>query len=305
MGFVILKKKICSIVLAVVFSICFLSGCILDEWQERSVSPLPEAASPTVSQTEAPVSGEMVVSFIDVGQGDASFICLPDGKTMLIDAGVSDAGKKLVKLLEASNCQKIDYLIATHPHADHIGGMKKIVESFEIGEIYMPRASTNTKTYEKLLESIAERGLKIKAARAGMQICPGVEILAPNGAEYENLNNYSVVIKITNGNTKFLFMGDAEILSEDEILQGGYDVSADVIKVGHHGSGTSSGNTFVAAVGAKYAVFSVGTDNSYNHPHRFVVEKWKNAGAEICRTDERGTVTFRSDGKTLQMTTEK
>lgn len=311
-----MKKTISAVILIVVLCFSLLSGCILDELPETKSPPVAPFSTNTGAPLKKPspqngnsvspgLSGELTVSFIDVGQGDSAFIELPDGKTMLIDAGVSEAADTILRLIQEKGYKKIDYLIATHPHADHIGGMKKVIKNFDIGEIYMPKASNNTKTYEKLLEAIAERGMKIKTAKAGMKICEGIELLAPNGASYEDLNNYSVVLRIVNGSHRFLFMGDAEILSENEILNAGFDVRADVVKVGHHGSGTSSGNDFVSAVQAKYAVFSVGDDNSYNHPHIFVVEKWKKAGAQICRTDEMGTITFRSDGTALEMTAEK
>ena len=311
-----MKKKLCPIILIVVLCISMFSGCILDEMNESAelTASINSRSSAAPVKTFAPdedvsakpgLVGELTVSFIDVGQGDSAFIELPNGKTMLIDAGVSDAGDKITKFIQKKGYQRIDYLIATHPHADHIGGMKKVIKNFDIGEIYMPKASTNTKTYEKLLEEISERGLKIKTAKAGVSICDGIEILAPNSTNYEDLNNYSVVLRLLNGENSFLFMGDAEILSENEILNAGFDVSADVIKVGHHGSGTSSGNEFVNAVQAKYAVFSVGDDNNYNHPHIFVVEKWKKAGAQICRTDEMGTVIFNSDGTNIEMISEK
>ncbi len=311
-----MKKSVVTVVLIFIFCISFFSGCILDDWKETGTPPAPASTETAAASGKTPnpqedvsvkpgLSGELTVSFLDVGQGDSAFLELPDGKTMLIDAGPSDAGDKIVSFIQKKGYRKIDYLIATHPHADHIGGMKKVLKNFKIGEIYMPKASTNTKTYEKLLEEISDQGLKIKTAKAGLSLCDGIELLAPNGGGYEDLNNYSVVLRIINGQNRFLFMGDAEILSETEILDAGFDVRADVIKVGHHGSGTSSGNEFVSAVQANYAVFSVGDDNSYNHPHIFVVEKWKKAGAQTCRTDEMGTITFRSDGTAIEMTSEK
>lgn len=307
-------KKIFTIIAALILCISVLSGCFLDDKTANSTFTAAPAAKKSAqanratadpSLNEPNIPGNLRVSFIDVGQGDSAFIELANGKTMLIDAGVSQAEDKIIQLIKDKGYSKIDYLVATHPHADHIGGMRKVVKSFKIGEIYMPKAATNTKTYEKLLTEISDKGLSIHTAKAGMTIQDGVEILAPNAAAYDDLNDYSIVIKITNGSNKFLFLGDTQILSENEILNAGFDVSADVVKVGHHGSGTSSGSEFVNAVHAKYAIFSVGDHNNYNHPHIFVVEKWKNSGAETLRTDEKGTITFISDGTHLTMQTEK
>lgn len=259
-------------------------------------------AAPTEIPTEPPIEREKItIHFLDVGQGDSAFIELPGGKTMLIDASVSKASDKIVSFISQKGYDKIDYLVATHPHADHIGGMQAVVEAFDIGEIYMPRATTNTKTYENLLLAIADKGMKIKAASAGKTICEGVEIIAPNSDKYDEMNDYSVVVKITHDNRKFLFMGDAEVLSEKEIMTAGFDVSADVVKVGHHGSGTSSSEAFVKATGAKYAIFSVGEGNSYNHPHHFIVERWEKSGAAVYRTDLSGDIEVVSDGVSLEV----
>lgn len=272
-------------------------------------SEVTETASPTnapvLDGNNAADNKSLKITYLDVGQGDSAFVELSNGKTMLIDASETIASDDIISYISECGYKKIDYLVATHPHADHIGGMRAVVEAFDIGEIYMPKVSRNTLTYERLLLSIASKNLRIKAATAGMSICEGVDIIAPNSEKYEDLNNYSIVIKITHGNRKFLFMGDAEALSENEIMSAGFDVSADVVKVGHHGSGTSSTESFIKATGAKYAVFSVGEGNSYNHPHSFVVERWQNAGAGIYRTDLSGNISVTSDGVNINIISEK
>lgn len=322
-------KKIFLLFIATVICVSCLAGCggiFSDDGNEsgkdkanNAVSGSTAVANVTPSWTEipSPTNGNSAnpthkpyeksikITYLDVGQGDSAFVEFPNGKTMLIDASESKASDDIISFISRQGYTKIDYLIATHPHADHIGGMKDVIETFDVGEIYMPKASTNTKTYEKLLMAIADKGKKIKAASAGMSICDGVDILAPNSAKYEEMNNYSVVIKITYGNNKFLFMGDAETLSENEILNAGFDVSADVIKVGHHGSGTSSGAKFVKATGAKYAVISVGEGNSYNHPHTFIVDRWQSTGATIYRTDLSGNISVTSNGVNIDIMTEK
>ncbi|MGN0470236.1 MAG: ComEC/Rec2 family competence protein [Acutalibacteraceae bacterium] len=261
--------------------------------------------SMTVSNTENS-SRNLISHYIDVGQGDSEFIELPDGTTMLIDAGTADYGETVVDYIKNLGYSKIDYLVGTHPHADHIGGMQKVVQSFDIGSVYMPKASTNTKTYENLLTEIKNKGLKIKSAKAGVSIISEdnlkVDILAPNSSEYDELNNYSAVVKITYKNNKFLYMGDAEKLSEDEIKA---DVSADVIKIGHHGSTSSSSKNFVKKVKPQYAVICVGKDNSYGHPKDTIIKRWKDIGAKILRTDEDGSITITSDGSNITVNTEK
>ena len=253
----------------------------------------------------------LAVNFLDVGQGDCEFIQLPDGKCMLIDAGVSDSASKIAAKISELGYEKIDYLIATHPHADHIGGMKRIVDSFEIGEIYMPKALTDTKTFENLLLAISDKGLSINTAKAGKVLYDSddlkIEFLAPVSDTYKDLNNYSAVIRLQYGNTVFLFTGDAEELAEGEMLNA-YPKSAlkaDVLKVGHHGSNTASSADFINAVMPKYAVIEVGEGNSYNHPHAEAVNILNAVGAEILRTDLKGNITIISNKTSLTVQCEK
>lgn len=246
----------------------------------------------------------LVVHFLDVGQGDSIFIEMPDSKTMLIDAGVNMLGKSIMSYINSQGYSKIDYLVATHPHADHIGSMAYIVRNMDIGEIYMPKVSTTTKTYENLLESIADKGLRIKSAKAGVSIIDtedfNADIVAPATIKENDLNNCSAVIKMTYNETSFLFTGDAE---EEELSEIDADISANVLKVGHHGSSTSTNKDFVKRVCPEIAVISLGADNKYGHPHKSTLKYLKNAGAEIYRTDEDGTVKITSDGQNISVET--
>lgn len=253
----------------------------------------------------------LTVNFLDVGQGDSEFIQLPDGKCMLIDAGISENAGKIASKISELGYEKIDYLITTHPHADHIGGMKRIVENFEIGEIYMPKASTNTKTFENLLQAISDKGLSINTAKAGKVLYESddlkIEFLAPISDSYKDLNNYSAVIRLQYGNNVFLFTGDAEELAEGEILNA-YSKSAlkaDVLKVGHHGSSTASSADFINTVLPKYAVIELGEGNSYNHPHKEAINNLNAVGAEILRTDLNGNITIVSDKVNITVQCEK
>lgn len=246
------------------------------------------------------------VHYLDVGQGDSIFIELPNNETMLIDAAESYQSENIINYLKNLNYQKIDYVIGTHPHTDHIGGLKDIINTFEIGKIYMPKVVSTTKTYENLLMTIKDKNLKINTAKAGTSIIDTdalkINILAPNNSTYTELNNYSVVTKITYGSTKFLFMGDAEKLSENEIKE---NVTADVIKIGHHGSNTSSSIDFIKKVNAKYGIISVGLNNKYNLPKEEIITNWENSGTKIYLTSINGTVRASSDGTNIKIESEK
>ena len=246
------------------------------------------------------------VHYLDVGQGDSIFIELPNNETMLIDAAESYQSENIINYLKNLNYQKIDYVIGTHPHTDHIGGLKDIINTFEIGKIYMPKVGSTTKTYESLLMAIKDKNLKINTAKAGTSIIDTdtlkINILAPNNSIYTELNNYSVVTKITYGTTKFLFMGDAEKLSENEIKE---NVTADVIKIGHHGSNTSSSIDFIKKVNAKYGIISVGLNNKYNLPKEETITNWENSGTKIYLTSTNGTIRASSDGTNIKIESEK
>jgi len=249
---------------------------------------------------------DIKVHYIDVGQADSIFIELTSNRTMLIDAAESDNSDKIIDYIKNLGYNTIDYLVATHPHADHIGGMKDVVEEFDIVEVYMPKAVTTTKTYENLLKAIDSKNLKIKTAKAGVNIIEDsdliIDIIAPNKDKYDDLNNYSACIKLTYKDVSYLFMGDAEVTSEKEINS---NIDVDVLKVGHHGSDTSSGNSFLNKVSPSYAIISVGSDNSYGHPHKEVLNRLEDVGATIYRTDLNGSIIVSTDGKDIGITTEK
>lgn len=246
------------------------------------------------------------VNYIDVGQGDAIFIELPNKESMLIDAGETYEADNVVNYIRKLGISKIDYIVGTHPHTDHIGGLEEVIATFDVSSIYMPKAISTTKTYEDLLAMISNKGLKVKAAKSGVVILDEdnlkVEFLAPSSDSYSELNNYSAVVKITYLDNSFLFMGDAEVLSEDEIKK---DVSADVIKVGHHGSDTSSSLSFVKRVNPDYAIIMVGEGNSYNHPNLSIINRYERVGAKVLRTDLDGNIVCVSDGSKVNCSGDK
>ncbi len=303
------NKKLNFIGVFVIVLICILGIFPLSS-NEKEVSNdggLEDTVKIEDSYSSYIIEGAKIkVHYIDVGEGDSIFIELPNDMTMLIDAGESNVSSYIAEYIRDLGYFKIDYLIGTHPHADHIGGMSYIINNFVIGKIYMPKAISTSKTYENLLNTIVDNNLKVTTAKVGVSILNidnlRVDIIAPNSDNYSDLNNYSAVIKIVYKNKSFLFMGDAERVSEDEIKT---DVSVDVIKVGHHGSDTSSSASFVKKVNAKYAIISVGADNEYNHPSEDVVSRFQSSGAKVYRTDLNGNIIVTSDGDTLEVTTSK
>ncbi|MFL0197563.1 ComEC/Rec2 family competence protein [Clostridium sp. WILCCON 0269] len=245
---------------------------------------------------------QFTVHYIDIGQGDSELIQV-NGKNLLIDAGPNKNTHKLISYLNHENIKTLDYVIATHPDEDHIGGMSSVIKKYDIDKFYAPRKIVNTKTFENMIDELKSKNMKIDVPKPGTQLNLGknttAEILAPNSTKYEDTNNYSVVLKISYGNTKFLFTGDAEKLSEREILDKNYDVSADVLKIGHHGSSTSTTDEFLDKVSPKIAIISCGRDNSYGHPHKETLKKLKKRNIRIYRTDIDGSIVLISNGKSI------
>lgn len=257
------------------------------------------SSNPTEGTSNADTKNSIKVSYIDVGQGDSALIQV-NGKNLLIDAGTNESTNKLISYLDKQNIKKLDYVVATHPHEDHIGGMDTVIKKYDIGEFYAPKKLANTKTFESMMNALKSKNLKINVAKAGVNLDLGknvkCEMIAPNADNYEDVNNYSAVIKITYGNSKFLFTGDAEKLSEKEILNKNYDISADVLKVGHHGSSSSSSKPFLDKVAPKIAIISCGKNNDYGHPHRETMNELTKRKIQVYRTDVDGTIVLRSDG---------
>ena len=248
--------------------------------------------------------GTISVHFVDVGQGDATIILSSDGEAMLIDAGTPDSRDELCSYISSLGIREFDYVVFTHPHSDHIGGGSRILERFGVGSIIMPNASHTSNLYENLLDDILEKDIPVTEANAGDHFYMGdakFTVLAPNGDGYADLNNYSVVLKMEFGRRAFLFCGDAEIESESEMLSAflAGELSADVIKLGHHGSSTSSSSRFLNAVDPSIAIASLGKNNEYGHPHREVLSALESRGITFYRTDIDKTVVLLCDGKDI------
>lgn len=294
------SKKAPIISLIIIMAFVILWQCVTRFAPNTAVSS--SSAPPAVSE------GLLTAEFLDVDQADCGLFYLPDGKILLVDAGDRGDGEEIVAYLTGKDIEKIDYLVATHPHADHIGGMSDIVDSFEIGKIFAPKVAENdvptSKTYEEFLTSVQNKGMKLNTAKPGTILFEGqdykAECFAPNSADYNNLNDYSITLKLSFGIHSFLLTGDAEALSESEMLSAGFNLDSDVLKVGHHGSDSSSSLEFLNAVSPKYAVISCGEGNDYGHPHSETLEKFeKLEGTEkVFRTDRDNTIIFTADGKT-------
>lgn len=249
--------------------------------------------------------GSLAVHFIDVDQGD-SILAESDGHYMLIDAGENDQGDKVVVYLQQQGIDTLDYVIGTHPHSDHIGGLDDVIHNFTVGEIILPPVTHTTRTYEDVLDAAKEQGKTVTTPEVGASYRLGgaaFEIIAPNKDYGNDLNNWSVGIKLTNGKNSFVMCGDAEAEAEADICDNGIDISADVLKLGHHGSSTSSSDVFLDRVSPEYAVISCGLGNSYGHPHKETMAKMAERGISVFRTDEQGTVVAVSDGDTITWST--
>ncbi|NGT91930.1 ComEC/Rec2 family competence protein [Clostridium perfringens] len=255
------------------------------------------------SSAESEYSG-MSVTYLNVGQGDSQLIQV-NGINMLIDAGTNAGANDLVKDLKNRGIKTIDIAIATHPHEDHIGGMDEVLENFDVKSFYAPKVAHTTKTYENMLKAVKNEGLKIKQIKEGTKIDLGkdteVQVYSPVKSQYEELNNYSPVMKISYGQNSFMFTGDAESLVEKEILNENKDLKADVLKLGHHGSHSSTSEEFLKAVDPSIAIVSCAKDNKYGHPHKETMSNLKKAGITVYETFRDGDITISSNGKKLDV----
>jgi len=240
---------------------------------------------------------EMRVHFIDVGQGDSIFIESPNGKTMLIDGGVKGAGQKVVSYLKELGVSKLDIVVATHPDADHIGGLIPVLNSIEIGQFYDSGKVHTSQTFEEMLTLIDTKNIPYNVPKTGDRIAfdddINVKVLNANENATDN-NDASIVLKLAYGNVSFLLTADAGIALEKEMMQD--DVKATILKAGHHGSNTSSSAEFIQAVHPEVTILSYGEGNKYGHPHAEVVERLQVIGSKIYATAEAGTVIVSTDG---------
>ncbi len=249
---------------------------------------------------------EIAVHFIDVGQGDCIFIDTAD-KDMLIDCGEYEYASRVIRYLHNNGVTKLDYIITTHPHSDHMGGMARIMTAFDVGEFIMPEVPEDmipiAEYYTKTMNTLGLKGITTTYSEAGRTItlCEGTQlnIIGPIGDSYDDLNSYSIIAKLTSGNRSFLFTGDMEKDAEFELVNTWIDLSADVIKIPHHGSSSSSSSAFVKRVRPSYAVVSVGEGNTYGHPNSEVLNRYRLIGSKVISTMNSGSVVFVTDGNEI------
>ncbi len=286
------KKKLRGLIIAVIIAV--LGGGVYFGWDYFSEpTPTPDTDYPTVE-----------FHFIDVGQGDAALIQTPDGN-ILIDAGTNASEEELRAYLDQQGVKELAYAIFTHPHEDHIGGADMVISTYKISRIILPDVSATSVTFNRMLDaieqSVEDNGTSVIQAEPGYTFSLGdvkCKILAPINTSYTGMNNYSITVRVEYGDTSVLYTGDAEVASELEMLDRYRltgELDCDILKVGHHGSDTSSSDDFIKAVTPVHAVISVGEGNKYGHPIQEILIRLQNRGATVHRTDREGSIVFTSN----------
>ncbi|MBP3634541.1 MAG: MBL fold metallo-hydrolase [Oscillospiraceae bacterium] len=253
-----------------------------------------------------PVSRDLEVHYVDVGQADCIFLRC-DGKTMLIDGGNVEDSNLVVSYLLSQSVTKLDYVVNTHAHEDHVGGLPGVMAVFEVGAVWCPVTEYSSSCFEDFANYADQQYLELTLPEPGSTYELGqaqVTVLGPV-KEYDDTNDTSIVLRVDHGDNSFLFTGDAEETSEKDILDYGMDVSATVLKLGHHGSDTSTCYQWLRAVAPEYAVIQVGEGNTYGHPHEVVMSRLRDADVQVFRTDLQGHIVCRSDGEGVTFTTNK
>lgn len=294
------KKKRRIIINIFIVLLIFICTIFKSELFDNLEGNINNVLNDTSKTEKVKVDNNLLVYFIDVGQAD-SILIRNDNYTMLIDAGNNLDGEKLVNYIKSLGISRLNYVVATHAHEDHIGGMNDIINNFKIDKFYMPDVISTTKTFEDMLDALSNNNLKYNTPTIDEQLKLGNAILniLHVGNSSKDLNDSSIVLKLTFGNNTFLFMGDATSEVEKQLLE--KNISSDVLKVGHHGSKYSTSKVFLDKVNPKYAVISVGLNNSYDHPNKVTLDKLEKRNIKLYRTDKNGTIIFNSDGNKINV----
>jgi len=280
---------------------------IVSQIQEENVEKHDEPVVIPNQPSATSNDGLLKIHYIDVGQADCALITL-DGNTMLIDAGDENSDGPVMKYLMSQNIVDFDYVIASHPHADHIGEMDSVVNTYKIDTLLMPKATHTAPSFISLTKAMKAKNLRATNPKIGDTYKFGdaeFTILNTVDSNPEELNNASIVIRLVYGDQSFMFTGDAEKDVEYQMMDSGMTLKSNVLKVGHHGSQSSSLEKFIKAVDPDIAIISVGADNSYGHPHDKIVNRLNRLNIKTYRTDKHGTIIISSDGKNSYVSTEK
>ncbi len=295
------------IVIMICISLILITAGCTDSTDTPSKTT-PEKSTPTTAKNSVTPSGQnLTANFLDVGQGD-SILLEYNGKSMLIDAGESDQGEVVSDYLKDQGISTLDYVVATHPHSDHIGGMNEVLNNFKVEHFVDSGYPHTTQTYENMLTTIDQKNIPFEVAQAGQTIdfdpAIDIEVLNPGKTYSDDLNENSVVLKVSYGKTSFLLMGDAGLETEERIMKAGYNIDSDILKVGHHASRSGSGASFISAVSPSVSIIEVGAGNDYGHPHAKILKRLQKA-SKVYRTDLDGTISVTTDGSTYAITTQK
>lgn len=297
------KKRFKGIITILILIVLVATSVVMIE-KEPKVPSSGQVNQPAINQNGEPL-GELLMTMIDVGQAD-SFLFEQNGKVAVVDCGTRSTGKNVVSYLKSKGITRIDYLIGTHPHEDHMGGMYAVLTSFDIGTVIIPKVTKSeitTNWYTKLMGELSSGKYDVKYSEVGQEYNLGQAKMKTIGPitepDDENLNNYSIVMKVSFGDMDVIMTGDAEEQVEKEILQSGVDLDAEMLKVGHHGSQTSTSDAFLDAIDPDYALISAKVGNKYDHPMPTTMAKLKARNIEVYRTDEQGNVVITITAKEI------